>query len=65
MTFLEAAKSKYGPVRGVGRGVSATPTPGLITLSDAGGEVADVFVGDPLPSSLWADDTDKKEMYFK
>lgn len=60
VTFLEAARSKYGPVRGVGRGAS-TVTPGRITLSAAGGDVADIFDGKPLPSSRCADSTETKE----
>lgn len=64
MTFLEATRSKYGPVLGVGRGVSATAAPVRMALSTdpEGDAVAEVLAGEPLPSSRWADDTENKDI---
>ena len=51
-------------MRGVGRGASAIAAPGRMTLSAAGGDVTEVFDGSPLPSSLCADDTGKKNILY-
>lgn len=59
MTFLEAIGSKYGPVRGVGRGSEAPRI--ALSAEPAGGAVADAFAG-ALPSSRWADDTVDNEI---
>lgn len=58
VTFFDRTKSKYGPVRGVGRGASgANPALGpAIALSAAGADVAEEFA-EVLPSSRCADDT--------
>lgn len=67
VTFLDAIRSKYGPVRGVGLGPSRA-APDRIALStepgDPGDAVAEAFVGEPLPSSRCADDTAEEKVKF-
>lgn len=62
VTFLDAIKSKYGPVRGVGFGPSrAMPERIELSTDPAGDAVAEEFVGERLPISRCADDTGGKK----
>ena len=65
MTFLDAIRSKYGPVRGVGLGPSrAAPDRIALSTEPAGDAVAEALVGEPLPSSRCADNTAEDKVNF-